>query len=112
MAIFGTQHYQAIAVELSRYREFAQDSYEVRGIIQELASMFSSDNPNFYGGLPMNITTPAQRDALWNLYRRASIYRESYPKFRRRFSFYPGGYLGGEWLGMFFGIEPDGYTHT
>ena len=47
MPIFTRLHYQTIAETLSRYREFAQNSYEVRGVIQELASMFSADNPNF-----------------------------------------------------------------
>lgn len=47
MAIFARQHYQAVAEELSRYREFAQDSYEVKGVIRVLASMFYSDDPNF-----------------------------------------------------------------
>ena len=47
MSIFKRAHYQMIAEELSRYREFAQDSYEVKGVIQEPASMFQEDNPNF-----------------------------------------------------------------
>lgn len=35
-----------------------------------------------------------------------------YRQFRRKFKIHYGGFLGGEWKGMFVGIEPDGYTHS
>jgi hypothetical protein len=72
-------------------------------------------------------TTRAQREAVWskflrdypshnfagldyvglNLRRRRADYR----KFRKGFANY-GDYIGGQWKGMFIGIEKDGYCHS
>lgn len=67
-------------------------------------------------------TTRAQREAVWKLYEQThpnyARYRMSsrtmryfYRGFRKNFVNY-GDYIGGQWKGMFVGIEKDGYTHT
>jgi len=68
-------------------------------------------------------TTRAQREAVWRLFE--STYpniarfklgtptsRIHYRAFRAGFRWRIGDYIGGEWKGMFVGIERDGYTHT
>lgn len=75
-------------------------------------------------------TTRAQREALLRLFQRdfpgwwprsrpntnglgrTLIPSAQWRRFRKRFRWQIGGYIGGEWKGMFVGIERDGYTHT
>ena len=69
----------------------------------------------------MKAITRKQREGIFNLFLRDnpsaahdfSAWQRAYRRFRRRFRYYYGGYVGIEnWHGMFVGIEPDGYTHT
>lgn len=74
----------------------------------------------------MAVTTREQRVALKRLWQRGKLRGEienelptaqgkTYLQFRRMFAvpFENDPFLfGGPWLGMHFGIEPDGYTHT
>ena len=65
----------------------------------------------------MKVTTRAQRKALHRLWLRgkeADSWKAelTYLQFRRRFKWCYGDYIFGSWLGMWFGIELDGYTHT
>lgn len=55
--------------------------------------------------------TRAQRQAIRRLHSRNADGAPDYRSFRRRFAS-GGGFIGGQWCGMFVGIEPDGYTHT
>ena len=75
------------------------------------------------GILDMKPTTRAQREACYAIFCRSYpepsfngwARRRMYREFRKRFHMFPSfgsHYLGGEWNGMFYGIEPDGYTHT
>jgi hypothetical protein len=69
--------------------------------------------------------TKQQREAVKRLYDRSPDGAVSYLNFRRRFRLYSswqvsesfgssglGDYIGGQWCGMFIGIETDGHTHT
>jgi len=62
--------------------------------------------------------TKQQREAVKRLYDRSPDGAFSYLNFRRRFRLYSigssglGDYIGGQWCGMFVGIETDGHTHT
>lgn len=69
----------------------------------------------------MTPTTREQREALAELHKRQTTADEangrpaiSYKNFRRKFSIASprDPYLGGVALGMFIGIEPNGYTHS
>ena len=76
-------------------------------------------------------TTRAQRVALLSLFRRSGfpdwgpctrvdrftgqrvkIPTAQWRRFRKGFRWGYGDFIGGEWKGMFVGIERDGYTHT
>jgi hypothetical protein len=69
----------------------------------------------------MNVTTRQQREAIYVLFRRiydisyespAQLWRR-YRAFRRGFTWGFGGeYIGGQWCGMYVGIELDGHTHS
>ena len=64
-------------------------------------------------------TTREQREAILRLFRRdwpdhpwsQFPNNRTFRAFRSRFRKY-GDYIGGEWHGMFIGIERDGYTHS
>ena len=65
-----------------------------------------------------------QQHACFNLFIRAALKCDnptviSYKTFRKKFRLFDfyggrdeGSYFGGEWRGIFYGIESDGYTHT
>jgi hypothetical protein len=55
--------------------------------------------------------TKEQQRAILKLFNRSSDGAASYLQFRRRFTDFRD-YAGGQWCGMFIGIERDGYTHT
>lgn len=75
-------------------------------------------------------TTRAQREAVLKLFRRdfpnwsptfrldprtnreIKVPTLQYRRFRKQFRWYFNEYIGGNWHGMFVGIEKDGYTHT
>lgn len=69
----------------------------------------------------MNVTTRQQREAIYRLFLRSydtsydgpAALRRLYRAFRRGFRWGFGGeYIGGQWCGMYVGIELDGYTHS
>jgi len=55
--------------------------------------------------------TKEQRAAVAEVYDRDRSEAPDLVEFAKRFHNY-GDYIGGEWKGMFLGIEKDGYTHT
>ena len=68
--------------------------------------------PKMGNPMAIRVTTRPQRKALLALDKRSPDGARNSPAFRRRFILSFVGYLGGQWLNMFVGIEPDGYTHT
>jgi hypothetical protein len=63
--------------------------------------------------MPSKPTTRAQRQAIKRLYERSVDGAATYREFRKRFRHY--GLLdlyGGQWCGMFVGLETDGYAHS
>lgn len=59
----------------------------------------------------MKVTTRAQREAMFRLYQRGNS-KVTYREFRKECRQCFGDYIGVHWMGIFFGIETDGYTHT
>ena len=55
--------------------------------------------------------TPEQREAVATKFERNPDGDTDLIEFAKRFKNY-GQYIGGEWCGMFLGIEKDGYAHT
>jgi len=71
-------------------------------------------------GKPLFDTTLAQRKAMFRLWERNSDGSKDYDDFMERFfpgiacsaeQDRPGDYIGGQWCGMYVGIETDGHTH-
>ena len=67
------------------------------------------------------IMTPAQKKAVFSLFRRNTDGAKDYDEFLARFTpglccsaeqDKPGDYVGGSWCQMYVGIETDGHTHT
>ena len=56
--------------------------------------------------------TAEQVAGIKSLYERNPDGAETLSDFSSRFGPCFGGFIGGEWCGMFIGIEPDGYTHS
>ena len=65
--------------------------------------------------------TQAQKKAIFRLWERSHDGTKDFDEFAARFGpgigctaeqDRPGDYVGGEWCGMYVGIETDGHTHT
>ena len=59
-----------------------------------------------------NAYTAEQVAGIKSLYERNPDGAKTLKEFSGRFCHCIGGFIGGEWCGMFIGIEPDGYTHS
>lgn len=56
--------------------------------------------------------TPAQTEAISNLYKRNPDGSHTLKGFFKRFEVFYGDFCGAQWCGMFIGIEKDGHTHS
>lgn len=62
----------------------------------------------------MKTITRAQREKIYQKFQQNPSGAENYRKFRKSFHCYSymNDMVGGDWCGMFLGIEKDGHSHT
>ncbi len=71
-----------------------------------------ADEPSHIFGVEYSEFTPAQLDTLKRKFEQSTDGSKDFESFCDRFRPMIGGYIGGNWCGMFLGIEKDGHAHT